>query len=180
MKNRNWFLYLTGVLLLISIGGNIYSYRLNQKREEKQAAREKAAAAKAAAAATPSASPFDSPNTDPMAARMPEQINTTSIRFERTKHDFGKMNEGDKPKTTFNFTNTGREPLLISSAVASCGCTVANWPRGPIAAGESSKIEVEFDSKKKSGEVTKTVTVTSNTIPPKQVLTIRGTVIPKN
>ncbi|MBK8658257.1 MAG: DUF1573 domain-containing protein [Bacteroidetes bacterium] len=180
MKNRNYILYLVVVLLFMSVGGNIYTYRLNQKREERKEAREKEAAKKAEAAAAHAASPFDNPNTDPMAAKIPQQQKITSIQFEKTKHDFGKMNEGDIPKTTFEFTNTGQEPLLITSAVASCGCTVANWPRGPIAPGESSRIDVAFDSKKKSGEVTKTVTVTCNTIPPKQVLTIRGTVIPKN
>lgn len=178
MKNRNLYTYLVLVLLVISVGGNIYSYRLNKKREEKKAAAALEAEQKAAAALQKANSPFDNPNTDPMAAKLPGQIKMTSIEFEKTKHDFGKMNESDKPKTVFNFTNTGTEPLLISSAVASCGCTVANWPRGPIAPGESSRIDVEFDSKKKSGEVTKTVTVTCNTIPPKHVLTIRGTVIP--
>lgn len=179
MKNRNYLLYLVVVLLFMSVGGNIYSYRLNKKHEARREALAKAAEQQAAAKQKP-ASPFDNPNTDPMAAKIPGQKKITSIQFEKTKHDFGKMDEGDRPKTVFNFTNTGNEPLVIGSAVASCGCTVANWPRGPIAPGESSRIDVEFDSKKKSGEVTKTVTVTSNTIPPKHVLTIRGTVIPKN
>ena len=178
MKNRNLLFYLVILLLVISIGGNIYSYRLNKRHEERREALAKAAEEQAAAKKK-SANPFDNPNSDPLAAEIKNDLKLTTISFEKTRHNFGRIAEGDMPKTTFRFTNTGKEPLVITSAVASCGCTVANWPRGPIAPGESSVIDVAFDSKKKSGEVTKTVTVTANTIPPKNMLYINGTVIPK-
>lgn len=177
MKNN----YLTGalaVLLLIAAGFAYYTQDQKKKKEAEVEALKKEIES-LSKLKVKSANPFDNPNSDPLAAEVKTDLKPTSISFEKTRHSFGRIAEGDMPKTTFRFTNTGKEPLIINSAVASCGCTVANWPRGPIAPGESSVIDVAFDSKKKSGEVTKTVTVTANTVPPKTVLYINGTVIPK-
>ena len=83
-------------------------------------------------------------------------------------------------KYAFKFKNTGSEPLVISDAKGSCGCTVPDWPREPIAPGASGEIKVEFDSKGKGSEdgskQTKKVTVTANTNPTQSYLTITGVV----
>lgn len=105
---------------------------------------------------------------------------TTSIEYTETTHDFGEATEGDKVRHVYAFTNTGAEPLVISNAKGSCGCTVPDWPREPIAPGESGEIVVEFDTKGK-GSVegkpqTKRVTVTANTDPVNTFLTITGKV----
>lgn len=130
------------------------------------------------------ASPFDKPNTDPMedlfppeSAKMPE---LTVIKFDRTVHDFGMIDEGEVVRTVFKFTNIGKNPLIITRAKGSCGCTVPRWPEHPIRVGGSDEIDVEFNSAGKRGETEKTVTVTSNTTPPSVALTIKSTVIPKN
>jgi hypothetical protein len=128
-------------------------------------------------------SPFDQANVDPMASQFPPNTATlllTTIKFDRIVHDFGKINEGEKATTVFKFKNTGENPLVISSAVGSCGCTVPNWPKAAIEPGKTGEIAVEFDSNKKSGEQSKTVTVKTNTNPPSMELTIKCTVIPKN
>jgi len=102
---------------------------------------------------------------------------TTTVVYEHTDFDFGTIKEGEKVRHTFKFKNTGSEPLIISNAKGSCGCTVPKWPSEPIAPGASSQIEVEFDSKGKAGnKQTKRVTVTANTVPAQMFLNISGTV----
>lgn len=105
---------------------------------------------------------------------------TTSIEYTETTFDFGEVSEGEKVRHVYAFTNTGSEPLVISNAKGSCGCTVPDWPREPIAPGATSEIIVEFDTKGK-GSVegkpqTKRVTVTANTDPVNTFLTITGKV----
>ena len=101
---------------------------------------------------------------------------TTTVQFEQTDYDFGSVKEGEKVKHTYKFTNTGSEPLIISSAKGSCGCTVPKWPAEPIAPGATGQIDVEFDSKGKPGKQTKRVTVTANTVPAQIFLNITGNV----
>lgn len=101
---------------------------------------------------------------------------TTTIQFEQTDFDFGTAKEGEKVKHTYKFKNTGNEPLIISSAKGSCGCTVPKWPSEPIAPGATGQIDVEFDSKGKPGKQTKRVTVTANTVPAQTLLNISGMV----
>ena len=86
------------------------------------------------------------------------------------------MKEGEKVKHTYKFKNTCSEPLIISSAKGSCGCTVPKWPSEPIAPGASGVIDVEFDSKGKPGKQTKRVTVNANTVPAQTFLNISGNV----
>lgn len=101
---------------------------------------------------------------------------TTTMTFEETTFDFGTINEGEKVRHTYAFTNTGSEPLILSDAKGSCGCTVPQWPREPIAAGESGEIIVEFNSKNKSGKKNQKVTITANTNPPQTFIYLTGTV----
>lgn len=101
---------------------------------------------------------------------------TTTVVYEHTDFDFGSVKEGEKVKHTFKFKNTGSEPLIISNAKGSCGCTVPKWPSEPVAPGATSQIDVEFDSKGKPGKQTKRVTVTANTVPAQMFLNITGNV----
>ncbi|MBK8955158.1 MAG: DUF1573 domain-containing protein [Saprospiraceae bacterium] len=105
---------------------------------------------------------------------------TTTMEFAEMVHDWGELKEGEHMKYSFKFKNTGSEPLIISDAKGSCGCTVPDWPREPIAPGASGEIKVEFDSKGKGSDdgqkQTKKVTVTANTNPPQTYLTITGVV----
>ena len=104
----------------------------------------------------------------------------TSMSFDRLKHDFGKVVEDSDNRTTFIVTNTGKNPLIIESVSASCGCTTPSKPEKPIPPGKSDKIEVIFHPKiGQLNEQTKTVTVTANTDPNMSVLTISSFVTPK-
>lgn len=95
--------------------------------------------------------------------------------FEKTEIDYGKITQGSEPLRVFTFKNTGSEPLIISNAAGSCGCTVPTFPKEPIMPGQSSKIEVRYDTQR-VGAFTKTVTLTTNEANPTRVLTIKGDV----
>ena len=100
----------------------------------------------------------------------------TSINFPETTFDFGEVDAGEMVVHIYKFTNTGKEPLVIKDAKGSCGCTVPKWPKTPIPPGEKGEIQVEFNSKGKSGKQTKRVTLTANTDPAQTFLTISGNV----
>ncbi len=103
---------------------------------------------------------------------------TTTISFSETEFDYGIVDQGEKVQHTYKFTNTGNEPLIISNAKGSCGCTVPSWPKEPIPVGGTGEIDVVFDSKGKKGKQSKRVTITANTDPVQTFLTIKGEVTP--
>lgn len=100
--------------------------------------------------------------------------------FEKENHDFGEIKEGTVAKHDFKFTNTGDAPLIITNAKGSCGCTVPEWPREPIAPGETGTIHVEFNSDGRTGNQTKQVTINANTVPNTKLLKISAQVTPKD
>ena len=122
------------------------------------------------------------PATNPTAnAQTPQQPSvpagpTTTMTFEETTFDFGTVQEGEKVSHVYKFTNTGNEPLILSDAKGSCGCTVPKWPREPIAPGATSEVTVEFNSKNKSGDKNQKVTITANTNPPQTFIYLKGKV----
>ncbi len=85
-----------------------------------------------------------------------------AIRFADTAHAFGTIREGEVAEYSFSFTNPGSAPLVISGADASCGCTVPDYPRDPIAPGASGDIKVKFNSAGKPGHQEKSVTLLTN------------------
>lgn len=103
---------------------------------------------------------------------------TTTVKVMDTVYNFGNATDGDKVTYSFQFKNTGSKPLIIASAVASCGCTVPEKPEEPIKPGETGFLKVVFNSKGKVGEVHKTITVTSNAYPKFPQLELTGQVVP--
>ncbi len=95
------------------------------------------------------------------------------ISFDKKIWDFGTINDGEVVEHTFRFTNTGTNDLIISNASASCGCTIPEWPKEPIAPGEKGEIKVEFNSNGKKDMVTKDITILANTNPVKTILQIK-------
>ncbi|MGB1040311.1 MAG: DUF1573 domain-containing protein [Flavobacteriales bacterium] len=102
----------------------------------------------------------------------------TKISFKEMKHDFGKVLSTSANEHTFTFTNTGTEPLVITNAKGSCGCTVPEWPKEPILPGETGKIDVVYKPNGQNGPNSKQVTVTANTDPINTILTISGDIQP--
>ncbi len=97
------------------------------------------------------------------------------ISFEKLVHDFGTVMQGDKTEYEFKFTNTGKEPLIISDVRSSCGCTVPEWPRNPILPGSSANVKVKYNSNI-VGNINKQVTIISNAANSPTVLRIAGKV----
>ncbi len=101
------------------------------------------------------------------------------IKFDKTEHDFGTINEGDIVETVFKFTNSGKSELIITSAKASCGCTIPEWPKEPIMPGKSGEIKVKFNSKRKPNLQNKQITLVTNTDNGKEIVRIKAMVIPE-
>lgn len=103
----------------------------------------------------------------------------TQIGFENETVNFGTIKEGEKFEHKFIFKNTGTKPLIISQSWGACGCTVPDWPKAPIAPGQTASIDVIFNSTGKVGHQEKHVYVAAN-IPTKKItLTLMGEVIGK-
>ena len=103
--------------------------------------------------------------------------NAAEFKFEQTEHDFGTLDEGPKVTHVFNFTNIGKEPLIITSARASCGCTVPQKPEKPVLPGEVGEITVTYNTKGRVGNFNKAITLTSNAKQSTFILKIKGVVI---
>ena len=83
------------------------------------------------------------------------------ISFDKSTHDYGQIEKSANGECVFVFTNTGNQPLKISNAKGSCGCTVPQWPREEIAPGSTGEIRVRYDTKR-VGVINKSVTIQSN------------------
>lgn len=105
---------------------------------------------------------------------------TTSVQFEETEFKFGTITEGDKVEHTFKIKNTGNKPLIIAKAWGSCGCTVPEYAKEPIAPGAESQVKVTFNSTGKHGEQHKSVTMQMNTVKHNEEVFLSGNVITKD
>ena len=103
------------------------------------------------------------------------------IEFKEETINYGEVEKGkDDGIRIFEFTNTGDAPLIITNAKSSCGCTVPEWSKEPIAPGGKGKIKVQYNMN--PGPISKTITIESNAVnkPNGMVpLRIKGTVIVK-
>ncbi|PZD79497.1 DUF1573 domain-containing protein [Mesonia sp. K7] len=104
---------------------------------------------------------------------------TPVMTFTEDMHDFGTINEGDVVEHTFEFTNTGDAPLVVTDAKGSCGCTVPTWSKDPIAPGEKGEMVVKFNSNGKPNNQMKTVRITANTEAGQESIKIKAFVTPK-
>ena len=111
-----------------------------------------------------------------MTFSMNAQGKKAKIEFKSTTIDYGTIEKGANGIRTFEFTNTGDAPLIVSKVSSSCGCTVPKKPKGPIMPGETGEIEVKYDTKRVM-PIRKTITVVSNAETPTVALKIKGTVI---
>jgi hypothetical protein len=116
---------------------------------------------------------------DMQAQLKPHFDDTTAVQMIDSVFDFGKVTDGEKVIYNYRFKNTGSKPLIISSASASCGCTVPEKPEEPIKPGETGFLKVVFNSEGRVGPTHKTVTVISNAYPAFPVLLLAGEVVSK-
>jgi hypothetical protein len=108
-----------------------------------------------------------------------DSIAPTTVQIIDSAFDFGKVTDGEVVEFSYRFKNTGNQPLVISNASASCGCTVPEKPEAPIKPGETGFIKVKFNSEGRVGAAHKTVTVQSNANPAFPELLLKGEVLAK-
>lgn len=116
-----------------------------------------------------------------VASIMKDSSKFTSIQWADSAINFGTKKMGDVVNITFTCTNTGKYPLYLSEVRPSCGCTLVDYSKAPIAPGEQGKVEAQFDTKKSHpGEVHKSVFVHTNTNSTLRYLTFSGTIQPSD
>lgn len=102
------------------------------------------------------------------------------MKLSETEHNFGSFREEDGRQTyDFEVTNTGNSPLVIQNIIASCGCTLPDWTKHPIAPGGKGKITAIYDPQNRPGAFNKTLSVYTNSKPQVVVITLKGEVIPR-
>ncbi len=109
----------------------------------------------------------------------PDQLdnkNAPELKLEVEEYNFGTIKQGEKVTFDFKFVNAGKEPLIITAANGTCGCTVPSFPKEPIAKNGKGVIHVEFNSTGKMGMQDKTVTLTSNSKGGQKILHLKGNV----
>ncbi|MFI2743887.1 DUF1573 domain-containing protein [Zhouia sp. PK063] len=103
------------------------------------------------------------------------QQKVAKIEFKETTIDYGDIAKGSNGERTFEFTNTGAAPLIITDVKSSCGCTVPSWTKDPVAPGKKGEIKVKYNTNI-VGPIRKTIIVMSNADTPNVPLKIKGTV----
>lgn len=116
---------------------------------------------------------------NPIASQVTVPTDTSlvaKLTLADAEYAFGKVKAGGVITHEFKFTNSGRVPLLITDARSTCGCTVSEWPRQPIAPGKEGSFRVSFDTAGKTGKQRKPVTLTANTYPSSTTVYVAGEV----
>lgn len=106
------------------------------------------------------------------------EIGTRTTMKVKAVHDAGKIAVGEVIHAKFEVENTGDAPLVISDVKGSCSCTVADFPKDPIAPGEKGIIKATVDTKAASvGRLQKSVKILANTTPELTVVSIQANII---
>ena len=73
-------------------------------------------------------------------------------------YDFGKIKQNTPATAEIVVTNISTDPLLIEQATPSCGCTVSDYTKTPIAPGKTGTIKATYNAAA-LGQFDKTLTV---------------------
>ncbi|WP_239541250.1 DUF1573 domain-containing protein [Cryomorpha ignava] len=163
-------LLVVNTVLLVKNGSSSYADPTSAKATfERAADNNSTALANKKAADVASIDPLKSASTKPSGP-------LTAMDFNESTYDFGNILQDSENTKVFTFTNTGKEPLIIENAKGSCGCTVPQYPKEPIAPGATGEIKVVYKPGKQKNKQNKTVTITANTEPASTILTIMADV----
>ncbi|MDD5507854.1 MAG: DUF1573 domain-containing protein [Bacteroidales bacterium] len=110
-----------------------------------------------------------------VASAVVDTASVPEISFDKLVHDYGTIELNGNGNCQFTFTNTGKEPLVLTNVRSSCGCTVPSWPKEPILPGKSGVIDVKYNTSR-AGVINKSVVVTSNAKTATVTLQIKGEV----
>ncbi|MEX1190719.1 MAG: DUF1573 domain-containing protein [Brumimicrobium sp.] len=101
----------------------------------------------------------------------------TTVEFDEI-YEAGTVAKGEIVEAKIEIKNTGDYPLVIANVQAACSCTVSEYDEDPVAPGKSAFVSAEVDTDKTSkGVITKTVTISANTRPSTNTVTIKAKVI---
>ncbi len=106
------------------------------------------------------------------------KVNGPVAKWDQTENNMGEIPQGIPKAAQFTLSNEGNEPLIISSAQASCGCTNLNYSKEPLLPGKSTTISATYNAAVK-GNFFKTITVRTNASDQPTVLQIKGNVVEK-
>jgi hypothetical protein len=101
-----------------------------------------------------------------------------AFKFNEEKHDFGKIQQGTPVTTIFEFTNVGKQPLILTDVRPTCGCTIADYTKTPVKSGEKGNIKITYNAAV-AAPFNKVIVVTSNAETPQKNLNIVGEVVAK-
>lgn len=101
------------------------------------------------------------------------------FKFNKEKHDFGKIPQGKPVNVNFEFTNIGEEPLILTEVKPTCGCTIADYTKTPVKKGQKGNIKITYNAVA-MGPFNKAIVVTSNAKTPTKYLVIVGEVVEEN
>jgi hypothetical protein len=108
------------------------------------------------------------------------QTKPGEFKFESEVHDFGNIVIGKPVVYTFNFTNIGDAPIIISKVETTCGCTVPEYSKVPVKSGEKGFVKVTLTPSGAAVPVVKSITLTSNARTTTKVLIIKGVYVEGN
>lgn len=116
---------------------------------------------------------------DKSSNKIAEQAQASKLKIEdmyfaQPIHDFGTIQEGPSAEHVFEFVNKGKEPIIITNASASCGCTTPSYTKDPVLPGQKGSIKAVYNTQGRVAPFTKTISITSNA--GIKVLTIKGEV----
>lgn len=101
---------------------------------------------------------------------------TASVTWKSQQINIGEVPQGKPVTFEFEFTNGGKEPVLITDVKASCGCTTPDYSKSPVKKGEKGMVKAVYNAAA-VGAFSKNITVTTSADPNPIVLTISGTVL---
>jgi hypothetical protein len=107
------------------------------------------------------------------------KANPPVLTFKVEKIQFGDVTQGPQVAGEFEFTNTGKSPLVIKKIQPACGCTgVVADEKKEFQPGETGKIKFTFNTEGRSGMNEKTITVESNDmVHPTKVVSFNANII---
>lgn len=106
--------------------------------------------------------------------------NKPEVKFNKNIYDYGSVKEEvEVAVSDFEFTNTGKSPVVIQRVIASCGCTAPTYTREPVLPGKKGSVKVAYHTTHRPGNFRKNIRVYTNVPDTVYTLTVKGHVIPK-
>jgi hypothetical protein len=112
------------------------------------------------------------------AAKPVDSKSLTTVALSESNFEYGKIKKGDHKEHTYEITNTGKNPLIISQVKPGCGCTVPDYTKEPILPGKKGKITLKFDSSNFDGVVNIQAEVFANVEKSPMVITFSADIQP--